>query len=286
LVKVGSYESGEITLQQFTTLIDIIQGAVDESKLSYEYEEEEDGGKGGKGFQSSTKTSVLGGDDDDADGEDTDGDYDDGEEVSEEEAARQIFEDLSKGTGTVALVDFLKWEDIQELLECGALSKDSLATAIENVGVSVDASNIAFEQFYDLLQVVDEFVDREKLPLDQSDLVFENKIEVGGQGDLGRVMTLVDGLLDGDDDDEDGETDAEDGDEDNDVGAVLDSSGLKISYIKGDQRAEGSAAIAAMQQDLEEQREEEEEDDEEVLEMFDELSKGKDYITEKVRVRG
>ena len=36
-----------------------------------------------------------------------------------------------------------------------------------------------------------------------------------------------------------------------------------------------------MQQDLDDQREEEEEDDEEVLEMFDELSKGKDYITEK-----
>ena len=82
--------------------------------------------------------------------------------------------------------------------------------------------------------------------------------------------------------------------------------------MKGDQRAEGPAAIAAMQQDLEEQREEEvgcpsptplplglslthllvhpytrqEEDDEEVLEMFDELAKGKDYITEKVRARG
>ena len=36
-----------------------------------------------------------------------------------------------------------------------------------------------------------------------------------------------------------------------------------------------------MQQDLDDKREEEEEDDEEVLEMFDELSKGKDYITEK-----
>ena len=51
--------------------------------------------------------------------------------------------------------------------------------------------------------------------------------------------------------------------------------------MSGDVRAEGPAAIAAMQQDLDDQREEEEEDDEEVLEMFDELSKGKDYITEK-----
>ena len=120
LVKVGSYESGEITLQQFTTLIDIIQGAVDESKLSYEYEEGEEEERGGKGFQSSKKTSVLGGDDDDEEG---DGDGEGDEEVTDEEAAQLIFDELSRGTGTVALVDFLKWEDIQELLECGALSK-------------------------------------------------------------------------------------------------------------------------------------------------------------------
>ena len=86
LVKVGSYDSGEITLEQFIQLIDIIQTAVDANQLSYEYEEEEDGDKG-KGFQTSKKSSVLGSStDDDEDDEDS---YSD-EEVSEEEAARQV----------------------------------------------------------------------------------------------------------------------------------------------------------------------------------------------------
>ena len=48
---------------------------------------------------------------------------------------------------------FLKWEDVQELLECGALSKDDLSMAIENVGVSVEDDQINFDKFFDLLQV-------------------------------------------------------------------------------------------------------------------------------------
>ena len=75
-------------------------------------------------------------------------------------------------------------------------------------------------------------MDREKLPLDQSDLVFEKKIEVGSERDVGRVMSLVDGLLEGGEEDDEGATDGEDVDDGGDVGAVLDSSGLKISYIK------------------------------------------------------
>ena len=85
LVKVGSYESGEITLEQFIQLIDIIQTAVDANQLSYEYEEDEEGDKG-KGFQTSKKSSVLGSSTDDDDENDS---YSD-QEVSEEEAARQV----------------------------------------------------------------------------------------------------------------------------------------------------------------------------------------------------
>ena len=47
----------------------------------------------------------------------------------------------------------MKWEDVQELLECGALSKDDLSMAIENVGVSVEDDQITFDKFFDLLQV-------------------------------------------------------------------------------------------------------------------------------------
>ena len=85
LVKVGSYDSGEITLEQFIQLIDIIQSAVDANQLSYEYEEEEEGDKG-KGFQTSKKSSVLGSSADDDDESDSHSDA----EVSEEEAARLV----------------------------------------------------------------------------------------------------------------------------------------------------------------------------------------------------
>ena len=34
---------------------------------------------------------------------------------------------------------------MQELLECGALSKDNLATAIENTGLTVDKGDLSFE---------------------------------------------------------------------------------------------------------------------------------------------
>ena len=93
------------------------------------------------------------------------------------------------------------------------------------------------------LQVIDEFVDRGKLPLEQSDLVFEEKLSVNGESDVDRVMTLFDGLLeDGVSEDED-ETDVEDGTDDESkggvVGKVLDKSGLKVSYVKGDVRVEG-----------------------------------------------
>ena len=67
---------------------------------------------------------------------------------------QQVFDELkTPGTETVPLVAFLKWEDVQELLECGALSKDDLSMAIENVGVSVEDDQITFDKFFDLLQV-------------------------------------------------------------------------------------------------------------------------------------
>jgi hypothetical protein len=292
LVKVGSLESGEITLPQFIQLIDIIQGSVDDSNLKYEYEEEVE--VKDKGFETSKKSSVLSSKVDEEDEEENWGDDESGgdfEELTEEEAARQAFEELVvDGAETISLVDFLQWEDVQELLEVGALSKDDLATAIENAGVSVEQDGITFEkvckllysvntgmqstashhfnpplysvasypsslptvvcQFYDLLQVIDEFVDREKLPVEQSDVVFESKIIVDKDSNVDAVMGIMEGII-GDDTDEDK---------------------LKITYLsnkKGVAPAEGEAALKAMQDDLDddEEGEDDEEEDEEVLEM-------------------
>lgn len=108
------------------------------------------------------------------------------------------------------------------------------------------------QQFYDLLQVIDEFVDREKLPVEQSDVVFESKIIVDKDSNVGAVMDMMEGFI------------GEDGDDEN----------LKITYLSnktGSVAAEGDAAIQALQDDFElddeEDEESEETEDEELLEM-------------------
>lgn len=144
--KVGALESGEMTLEQFVALVDIIQVSIDESNLSLEEEEDDDAAriptsKGSKVLRvSGDEPDELDGDDDtDWDGEGME------EELSEEEQARLVYDELRGAKKVVPLVDFLKWEDVQELLECGALSKDNLATAIENAGLTVDKGDLTFE---------------------------------------------------------------------------------------------------------------------------------------------
>lgn len=91
--------------------------------------------------------------------------------VDEEEATREVFNELLEkanqnniknkqntkgfkntagGSGsskltTLPLVEFIQWEDVQELLETGSLSKDDLASAIERTGVTVESGDLTFE---------------------------------------------------------------------------------------------------------------------------------------------
>lgn len=108
--------------------------------------------------------------------------------------------------------------------------------------------------------------------------MFETRVQVDSKSDVARVMDLVDDLL---------ETGGED------------SGDLKVSYINKGKKSEGLEAISAMQRDMSSRGGEDEDDedndddeddddedddepnDEEVVEMFNELSKGKPYITEK-----
>ena len=143
LVKIGSLATGDISLKQFMQLIDIIQGAVDDSNLKFEYEDDVKD----KDFKTSKKSSVLGSEDEEEENWGDDESGGDFEELTEEEAAQQAFDELvAEGASTISLVDFLQWEDVQDLLEAGALSKDDLATAIENAGVSLELDGIAFDK--------------------------------------------------------------------------------------------------------------------------------------------
>jgi len=167
IVKVGAADSGEMTLDQFVRLVDIIQAGVDESSLRLVDEDDEESPKAAankKGITTSKQGKVMSVEDED-DGDDIDWDSEEIlPELSEEEEARLVFDTLRGKRETVPLVDFLKWEDVQELLECGALTKDQLATAIENVGLTVEKGDLSFESFQDLIDVIDGLVDQDKLP--------------------------------------------------------------------------------------------------------------------------
>lgn len=159
LVKVGSYDNGELTLEQFMLLTDLIQRDMDATKLSESYEkkvtkQEREAGATSLGFDSSQQPKVLrvstpGDDEDDTDEEDDDEGselFEAGEELSEEEATREVFNELKEeGSDTLSLVNFIRWDDVQELLGSGALSKDDLASAIEKTGVTVEKGSLTFE---------------------------------------------------------------------------------------------------------------------------------------------
>jgi NACalpha-BTF3-like transcription factor len=92
--------------------------------------------------------------DDDGNNEEDEDDNDD-EEMSEEDTAREVFgELLPTGSATLPLADFLAWEDVQELVASGAISKDDLALAIEQSGVAteqLDEAKLDFDAFFGTL---------------------------------------------------------------------------------------------------------------------------------------
>ena len=164
----------------------------------------------------------------------------------------EIYNQLRGNKVHLELIDFLKWEDVQELLECGALSKDDLASAVDSVGVSVEHGGISFEQFSRLLALIDDFIDNDKIPNSSSDndVIKEHRIVVDKETKVEDVMDMVDEFVDSP-----GET--------------------KVSYIstKGS-RSEGIKALDALSDDLED----DEDLDEEAMEMVS-VSKSK-YVFE------
>lgn len=163
LAKVGALETGELNLQQFGQLIDIIQKGVDDKNLKYELldDDQSSGSSKGRDTASTVGTSKqlkvmsvqaddeddegLGNDEDGDDDDEYDEDDEDEDGIDEEEATQMLFDELRGKDASLSLVKFIQWEDVQELLESGALTKDNLAFAIEKCGVSVDQGELSFE---------------------------------------------------------------------------------------------------------------------------------------------
>lgn len=183
IMKAGSLESGEMNLEQFSVVLDALQKDIDAADLTAELKDDMED------ISTSDKVMTV---------EDEDHDVPlsfEGEDLSEEEEAEIIYNDLKGGKDTLPLIEFLKWEDVQELLEVGALTKDNLATAIENVGLTVENGDLSFSQFYDLLQILDGMTDATKLPGDY--LEEEEEIDEEGMEDID-----VSELIEDDDDEE------------------------------------------------------------------------------------
>mmetsp|Transcript_10051 Transcript_10051/g.22600 ORF Transcript_10051/g.22600 Transcript_10051/m.22600 type:complete len:588 (-) Transcript_10051:102-1865(-) len=266
LMKAGCLETGQMTLQQFSKVLDFVQATVDVSSLGGALEDlEAEGETGLQGLRSSKNSQVMNPDLDldETDEEDEDMDMEDiDSEQSEEEGAREIYDELRGAAETLNVGQFLRWDDVQELLLSGALTKDDLAQAIENCVSEIDSGDesvLTFETFYDLVQVIDEYVNTDLLPdSDGEELLVEKRLVAGD--DVDEVMGIIDDFEEGE-----GVT--------------------KISYKQADgELLKGDAAVTAMEAALEQMEEDDEQStasEEEVLEMFEELAKGKSYITEK-----
>jgi cobalamin biosynthesis protein CobT len=169
LAQVGARATGTLTQKQFGALLDIIQeklevanldtAALEEGLARASAREESSRSKvksSDKNRLSNDKLAPAPAEDaelelDDFDltdagedsEEDEDAEYEDSEgaELSEEEAAREIYDELRGSKASATVGDFLQWEDVVELLEVGALSRDDLAKAMSSAEVDVQSGN-------------------------------------------------------------------------------------------------------------------------------------------------
>ncbi len=295
LQKVGALKTEELTFEQFAQVFNMLQEYVDMSKVNFDdivkAEEEQASKASSKKASAKAKESAApvplsssknpkvlrvedesevvtdgeeGEEEDNEDEEnenDEDGDdysdeddEDEEEDMTPEEVARMVFMELCETSGKgdrLRLKEFIAWEEIQELLESGALTKANLATAIENSGMNMndkqlEKSTMNFDTFYDLLQIIENYVDQDKIP----NPILDDEKATERISVLNKQMT---DLLLADEKDE------------------------KASR-KESKKAE---ALKSIEDDLLELENSLEKSDAEVVEMFEELSKGKGFVTEK-----
>jgi hypothetical protein len=178
LAQVGARATGTLSQQQFGALLDIIQeklevanmdtAALEEGLARASASEESSRSKvrtsdknrlstdkaetaaASKFAAASVEDAELELDDfdltdaGDGDEEDEDAEFEDSEgvdELSEEEAAREIYDELRGNKPSATVGDFLQWGDVVELLEVGALSRDNLAKAMSGAEVDVQSGN-------------------------------------------------------------------------------------------------------------------------------------------------
>lgn len=185
----------------------------------------------------------------------------------DDDVAPLVFESLRQSgdpIGKLPLKRFLQWGEVQELLSCGALTKEQLATAIESCGIQ--GEDLDQIQFSDLVNTVDDYVNPQNLPFGTNNVVVEKKVHVNSPSDVSAVMTLIDELM----------ASSQSG-----LGSDGSINGVQLSYHSNGQVANGEAAVTQMATDFRAREERRRNDEIEVEEMFMDISKGKDFITAK-----
>lgn len=184
IVKVGSYDSGEMNYDQFKGVLDAVEENVDASSLSIDEEEFNDEERGSNiqpTIPVGQRSKVLAIKDEEEVSNTLIDDLADDDSENEEEMLlemREIFNELRGAKEqNLPVVKFLEWDEMQSLLESGAITADNLATCIEKVGIVVDNKGRAnqdlnFEMFSDLVSIIEDYIDKDKLVDSQGIFVF------------------------------------------------------------------------------------------------------------------
>lgn len=72
----------------------------------------------------------------------------------EKKMARELYDELRAGQLGLPIEAFLKWEDIEDVLDNGIIDQETMEIIIDEVGVTDGI--LSFEQFYELVELVNQ----------------------------------------------------------------------------------------------------------------------------------
>lgn len=72
----------------------------------------------------------------------------------EKKMARELYDELRAGQLGLSIESFMKWEDIEDVLDNGIIDEETMEIIIDEVGVKNGI--LTFEQFYELVELVNQ----------------------------------------------------------------------------------------------------------------------------------
>lgn len=72
----------------------------------------------------------------------------------EKKMARELYDELRAGQLGLTIESFMKWEDIEDVLDNGIIDEETMEIIIDEVGVKNGI--LTFEQFYELVELVNQ----------------------------------------------------------------------------------------------------------------------------------